>query len=142
MKETKKLKLSTDVYIWIGTTNKNEEEYYKYFEIDYKEDIDSQSYKPCQFCKDIGEKWYDEDFIFLPEPLEKEVSIEKLLEDSIVLDIGNVIKECHRLGIKKANAMFGYATPDGYSDKSCLHISTPYKNSYNDLKFIGKFLHN
>jgi hypothetical protein len=133
--------LGTHVYVWIGTTDKNEEEYYKYFELNCEYELDDPNYQVCGFCKDIGEKWYDEDFAFFPPPLEEEVSITELLEDSIVFDKENVVKKCNELGIKKANAMFGYATPDDFTEKGCLHVTAPYKENYNGLRYIGKFFH-
>jgi len=133
--------VGTHVYVWIGTTDKDEADYYKYFELDYSYEYGDKRTIICGFCKDIGEKWYDEDFAFFPSPLAQAVSIEKLLEDSIILDKENVIERCNALGIKKANTIFGYATPDSYTDEGCLHISQPYKDSYNGLKFIGKFLY-
>lgn len=133
--------LGTHVYIWIGTTYKSETEYYEYYKLDYTYELDDQDYRVCEFCKDVGEKWYDEDFIFLQTPLEKEVNIIDLLEDTIVLDKEHVIQKCNELGIKKANAIFGYATPDDHYKEGCLYLSHPYKDSYNGLKYIGRFLH-
>ena len=134
--------LGTHVYVWIGTTCKREEDYYNYFTIDCTYEIDDPNYKPCGFCKDVGERWYDEDFIFCTPPLKKEVEIAELLNDSIILNKEDVVKKCKEIGIIKANTIFAYATPDDYSEEGCLHISKPYKESYNDLKYIGKFLHN
>ncbi len=52
------------VHLWLGVNFTEEEDYMKYFEIDYSSDyeIDDPQYPVCQFCTDIGERWYDEDF--------------------------------------------------------------------------------
>ena len=132
----------THIYLWIGTNNMSEEDYYQYFKLDYiEEDIYSENYKVCDFCKDIGEKDYDEDFLFTPKPLKKNVPVVSLVKDFFTVDFEKIIKASDDLGIKEANAFFGYATPDAHKENGCLHISKPYKKHYNDLVFIGKFLY-
>ena len=131
------------VHLWIGTSNKTEEEYYKYFEIDYsEEDFDSPNYKPCQFCKDIGEKWYDEDFIIIHTPLENEVDVKELLKQQYstidTSEYSKILVECKKHNISKANVLFNYAVSDNTRDS----ISIPHKNkNFNGLKYIGLFLH-
>ncbi len=131
------------MYLWLGTTNKNEEEYYKYFDIDYSiEDINDTEYKPCQFCKDIGEKWYDEDFIIMNAPLKKEVNIETFLRTEYSAidkqEYKKVLNRCMRLNISKANALISYAVSDKEND----FLKIPDEEIYfNDLKYIGRFLH-
>lgn len=43
------------IHIWIGTTHKTEEEYLKYFELDYSTegDFDDPDYKLCLFVKTL-----------------------------------------------------------------------------------------
>lgn len=124
------------IHIWIGNTKKSEEEYYKYFELDYSTegDFDDPNYKVCQFCQDIGEKWYDEDFIGIIPLFEEPVEIRTLL-DSISLKPESyqpVIDKCTELGITTANAVF-------YLTDAEIQIPKPYKKSYNDLVYIGLF---
>lgn len=135
--------LGTHVHVWIGITDKKEEEYYKYFELNYDYELDNEDYIVCEFCKDVGIKWYDEDFSFFPEPLKEKIEIIDLLKDSIVLEEEKkaVVKKCYELGLKKANAMFGYAIPDDFYKDGCFQVSKPCKEYYNGLKYIGKFLH-
>lgn len=128
---------SQKVHLWIGTNTTSEEKYLKYFELDYSTegDLDDPNYTPCQFCKDVNIKWYDEDFIGIIPRHEKEVDIDTILEDAAV-DLGEfekIKKICFKLGIKKANAIFWYADSE-------LNINQPYKDSYNGLKYIGVFI--
>lgn len=124
------------IHIWIGTTTKTEEEYLKYFELDYSTegDFDDPDYKECQFCKDISEKWYDEDMIGIM-PISKDCQpiavllkeIEPLLQKS---EIAAINDKCKSLGLNHGNAIFYYTDSD-------LVINNPYKENYNDLKYIG-----
>lgn len=136
-------KLNTHEYIWIGTTDKSKEEFDKYFELDCDHDIDDPEYVPCGLCKDCGEKWYDEDVLYVEGPLDEEVPIRELLEGTMISDSDKeiIIQKCNNLGISKANTMIGYPTPDDYIEENCFHVSKPYKDSYNGLKYIGKFSH-
>jgi hypothetical protein len=132
----------THIYLWIGINNKSEDEYSQYFKLDYIEgNIYSKKYKVCNFCKDIGEKYYDEDFILTPKPLKKNIPVGLLIKDFFTIDNEKIIKASYAVGIKKANAFFGYATPDAHKEEGCLNISKPYKEYYNELVFIGKFVY-
>ena len=128
--------LSSDQYLWIGTNFMPIEKYNKYFELDYStEDLDDPDYKVCDFCKDIGDNWYDEDFLAYPEPLKKEVDIGKLIDKLIFSKLNckqEIINRCHSLGITKANALFFYKASE-------LTLKKPYKENYNGLKYIGIF---
>jgi hypothetical protein len=97
------------VHLWLGTTYNTEEEYQAYFELDLENDLDSPNYKNCQFCKDVGDDWYDEDFIGIIPRLDKEVGLDEILEDSMVSikDFKKVKKVCSDYGIEKVNAIFG-----------------------------------
>lgn len=124
------------VHLWIGTNFAPEEEYNAYFELDYSTegDFESPKYRVCQFCKDIGELWYDEDFIGIIPRLDEEVELDELLVEAAVVDteLKKIKKVCLSLGIKKANAIFWYADGD-------VTVPKPYKDSYNGLKYIGLF---
>ena len=123
------------IHLWIGTNKTPEEEYLQYFELDYSTegDFDSPNYKICQFCVDIGEKWYDQDFIGIIPRSTEDIEIDNILADSSIdEDEWNRIKRiCEQKGIIKANAMFWYADADlkiGNIDKT-----------FNGLKYIGVF---
>jgi Immunity protein 22 len=122
------------VHLWIGTTKKSEEKYMAYFELDYSVDLDDPKYKVCGFCKDIGDVWYDEDFIGIIPRLDTPVDLDEILVDLIVAktELKKVKKACAELGIKKANAIVWYA--DG-----TVKVPKPHKTSYNGLKYIGLF---
>ena len=124
------------IHLWIGANKMPEEEYLKYFELDYSTegDFNSPDYKICQFCLDIEKKWYDQDFIgIIPRSYNNNDLNNLLSESSIDIDEwDNIKKICEQYGIKEANAMFWYADAD-------LIIPKPYKNEYNGLKYIGVF---
>ena len=120
------------VHIWVG--NNFDEGYHSYFELDYNLDIDIESleYKICGFCKDVGKKWYDEDWLGAfqhPKPVSLDILLEEVSVSSDVLD--NIKRICKEKGFIQANAMFWYY--DGnlvVSDKEKL---------YNNLVYIGVF---
>lgn len=124
------------VHLWIGTVHKTEKEYSKYFELDSSTegDFDDPNYKVCEFCKDVGLKWYDHDFIGIIPLFEDEVDLDVILEEAAIdeEEWSKVKKICKNLGIDKANAIFWYQDPD-------LDIKKPYKDNYNGLKYIGLF---
>jgi hypothetical protein len=124
------------VHLWLGVNFIDEKEYLKYFEIDYSSDyeIDDPQYPVCQFCADVGERWYDEDFIGIIPRKPVLVEIDAMLGESAIdaSEWSRVKAMCARLGIVKMNAMFWY------SDGS-LNISTPLKEHYNGLRYIGLF---
>lgn len=70
------------VHLWMGTNIEPESEYQKYFELDYNSELDEPSYKVCGFCKDIGQRRYDEDFIGIIPRKDKEVELDVLLQES------------------------------------------------------------
>jgi hypothetical protein len=127
-------------HLWIGVTHKSDEEYFKYFEIDCEHEIDDPNYKPCGFCKDTGWQWYDEDFSLFLAPFQENMTIIKLLEKTTInkQEYKKILNKCEELGISKANALFSYGVPDEYKGE-IRDISKPYKDSYNDLKYIGLF---
>jgi hypothetical protein len=124
------------IHIWIGTTFKEEDDYLQYFELDYSTegDFEDPEYKLCQFCTDIGVEWYDEDFIGIIPLLERNVPITEILKE-IPLEqneIEKVLFVCTEIGLSIANAIFYYTDSE-------LIIQKPYKDNYNDLKYIGVF---
>lgn len=122
------------VHLWIGTVNKTENEYLEYFKLDYSGlDIDDPDYKVCGFCKDIGKRWYDEDFLGNIPLWEKDVELDEILVEAAVSEVDKekVIAKCNELGIKKANAVLWYSESD-------LKIPDPNK-SFNGLRYIGEF---
>jgi hypothetical protein len=124
------------IHIWVGTTHKNEEEYMQYFELDYSTDGDFEDpeYKLCQFCKDIGIKWYDEDFTGIIPVLENNVPVIEILKEIPIKqnEIDKVLSVCKELGLLMVNVIFYYTDSE-------LIIQKPYKDNYNDLKYIGLF---
>lgn len=122
------------IHVWVGTNFAPEDEYLKYFELDYTAELDEPAYIVCGFCKDVGIRWYDEDFIGIIPRRSEEVSIDEILTESSVdpSEMDNLKAECLRLGITKANAIFWY------SDGATV-VSKPIKTSYNGLKYIGLF---
>jgi hypothetical protein len=124
------------VHLWIGSNFSSEEEYLQYFKLNYDENVstDDPTYKICDFCKDIGIRWYDEYFIGIIPRFEQEEDLDTILEEAAVdIDELDRIKEtCSNLGIEKANAIFWYQDAE-------LEISKPYKENYSGLKYIGVF---
>jgi len=124
------------VHLWLGINFIEEEEYLKYFKIDYSSDyeIDDPQYPVCQFCVDVGERWYDEDFIGIIPRKPTRVHIDAMLGDSAIdrSEWNRVKAICTSLGIMEMNAMFWY------SDGS-LQIPMPLKESYNGLRYVGLF---
>ncbi|MNJ37360.1 hypothetical protein D3C77_321760 [compost metagenome] len=122
------------VHVWVGTNFSPDPVYLKYFELDYSIDMDDPAYKVCEFCQDLGIKWYDEDFIGIILRKTQEVGLDEILKESSVdpSELSNVKAECVRLGITKANAIFWY------SDGGVV-VSRPFKASYNGLAYIGLF---
>lgn len=124
------------VHLWVGTNFQPEEQYLEYFKLDYsvEGDFDDPAYKLCGFCRDIGTKWYDEDFIGIIHRKDREVSLSEILEEAAVdsSEKASVVAQCLKLGINKANSIFWYAD-------SNLEIKEPIKDEYNGLKYIGLF---
>lgn len=128
--------MENKVHVWIGNNFSLEEEYIKYFELDYsvEGDFDNPNYKLCGFCKDIGIQWYDIDVIGIIPRHNEEVILDELLLDAAIDDneFISVKKKCANLGIKKANAIFWYQDAE-------LVLKKPIKSQYNGLKYIGLF---
>lgn len=123
------------VHLWVGTNLESDEKYLEYFELDPRDiDIDDPEYRVCEFCKDIGEVWYDQDFIGIIPRSETEIDLDEiLLEAAVDEDEKDKVKKiCIENGITKANAIFWYQDPE-------IEIPRPYKADYNGLKYIGMF---
>ncbi|SHG42966.1 immunity 22 family protein [Pedobacter caeni] len=115
------------VHIWLGQVQKEEEDYFEYF---------NQEDGSSEFSKDIGtEEEYDEDFIGMLPLFEQELPILQILEDEVPIDeedIPKALQRCNELSMEFANAVF-------YLSDSSVVISEPYKNSYNGLIYIGLY---
>ncbi len=95
--------INNKVHIWIENNFSSADDYIRYFELDYSTDgdIDDPDYQVCGFCKELGIKWYDEDFIGIIPRENKEVSIDDFLE-AVAVDEGekeNVKTKCNASGI-------------------------------------------
>lgn len=128
--------IKNKVNLWIGNNFSSADDYTRYFELDYSNDgdIDDPDYKICGFCKGLGIKWYDEDFIGIIRRESKAVPLDDLLEEAAI-DEGvkeNVKSKCYASGIQKANALVWYAD-------SALAVKPDPSVSYNGLKCIGLF---
>lgn len=109
------------INIWIGLTDKSEEDFYDYF--------NSEKDTTCGFCLDIGEESYDEDFIGIHYDSEN-TDLDKIIDETPDSGLYSVLKQiCKSKGINKANAMF-YYTEDLDIDRSI---------KYNSLTHIGEF---
>ncbi len=112
------------IHIWLGSTTKDEEEYYEYFDQD--ENI-------AQFSRDIGVEEYDEDFsCFLP-PFSESISVLELLKETDISesDLELAIQKCTDLKLFKGNCVFYmYVLP-------YIEIQKPYKENYNGAKYLG-----
>lgn len=113
------------IHLWIGTTTKTEREYEEYF---------GQNNDVSPFGKDIGIEEYDEDFIGIIPPFEQEIALSDILNEAPIdsSDIKSVLEECKRLNIEKANVVL-------YLTDASVEILKPYKDNYNELKYIGLF---
>ncbi|WP_370079799.1 immunity 22 family protein [Lysinibacillus sp. RC46] len=123
------------VHIWVGINHDESNVFEKYFELDYSDpdiDIDDSEYNVCQFCKDIGERWYDEDLIGVFRTEELRNIKEFLGELSVSSEIGIEIQDTSKeKGFESINSMFYYMDPE-------LVISDETK-LYNKLTYIGVF---
>jgi len=113
------------IHIWIGTTSKSEEEFEKYFD---------QDNEISEFALDIGIEEYDEDFIGIIPIFSKTESIDTLLKEIPLKQhlYDTVVNKCKELGIINGNAIL-------YLTDSQVEVALPFKNKYNDLKYIGIF---
>ncbi len=123
------------VHIWAGINHDDTDVFEKYFELDYSDpdlDIDDPKYNVCQFCEDIGERWYDEDLIGVFRTEELRNIKEFLGELSVSSEVGIEIQDtCIEKGFESINSMFYYMDPE-------LVISDLNK-LYNKLIYIGVF---
>ncbi len=117
------------IFLWLGDTNKNQSQFDEYFKLDYSENIDDR--KVCGFCKDIGIKWYDEDFIGYLK-FDQKMTISEILENVPVSpdDIDEVLSICKELDIEFVNSVYWYSG----------EIESPSINKrYNELLYIGEY---
>jgi hypothetical protein len=117
------------IFLWLGVTSNNQEQFDEYFELDYSEDIDNR--KICGFCQDIGKKWYDEDFIGYLR-FNEEITILTILQQVPIneKDKSKVLDRCKDLGIELVNSVYWYSG----------EIEVPSKDKkYNELFYIGEY---
>lgn len=121
------------IHIWIGVSAKSPEDFDKYFELDSSSaTIDSPDYKVCQFCTDIEEKSYDDDFIAIyktDDIVKLSIALDELPVDEE--EYQKICRECEGLGYTEVNALFYYTDSE-------LVIKDRAKK-YNDLTYIGCF---
>lgn len=124
------------VHLWIGSNHDSDENYIKYFELDYSTegDFDDPSYKVCAFCQYLGVKWYDEDFIGIIPREDNDVPLGEILQEAAVdqSEMSNVKKVCSNLGIDKANSILWYSSSD-------IPTLPAIGSDFNGLKYIGCF---
>jgi len=132
------------VHVWVGNIHAtcvdgyvDDEVFWRYFELDENMDvdIDDSEYKVCQFCKDIGERWYDHDFlgIYFPKEFPQSVPVGELLDELTVSEeiLGEIEKICVGKGLQKVNVIFYYHSSEiSVEDTDKL---------YNGLHYIGAF---
>ena len=130
--------------IWIGTTDKSREEFMEYFNQDeymkelrdYEESRTKKRPNPdhrCQFCKDIGIKFYYPEFLkveildHLENPFEM---VKRMINNQFVPDwvIELYIKEEH---VSASNCIVCYI-PNGFKDKKKNQNIYIKKKSYDD----------
>jgi Immunity protein 22 len=117
------------IFLWIGKTTKNQEQFDEYFKLDYSDDKENR--KICGFCKDIGVKWYDEDFIGYLK-FNEEMSVSEILENVPINpdDIDEVLDKCKELNLEFVNAVYWYSGE--------IEILSDDKK-YNELLYIGEY---
>ncbi|WP_256582678.1 immunity 22 family protein [Pseudomonas sp. Irchel 3A5] len=124
------------VHVWVGINFSPESEYLQYFELDYstEDGFDDPDYRVCGFCKDVGVKWYDEDFIGIIARRDTPVTVDEILKDAPIdsSDWERAKNACAALGIIEANAVFWYTDGDGV-------ISISPEKTYNGLRYLGLF---
>lgn len=135
------------IHIWIGTSNKTEEQFYKYFDQskflkDNQRFNTDQTYARntpdfnlrSQFSKDIDKQYdYDTDWITIYYS-RKKISIQAAIEELPIWDDQTeveIYQACVNKGISTVNAILCYADEE-------LNIEEALE-SYNDLIYIGSF---
>ncbi|KIO74626.1 hypothetical protein TH53_25350 [Pedobacter lusitanus] len=122
------------IHVWAGTSDKTEEQFYKYFDQSKFQKDNSDSNLRSQFGKDLDlQDVYDEDWITIYYS-RKKISIQMAIEELPVWDdqieVG-IYQACVGKGLSTVNAIFCYADDNLSMDK-------PLK-SYNNLIYIGCF---
>ncbi len=116
------------IFLWLGNTTKNQQQFDEYFKIDYTENSNREI---CGFCQDIGEEWYDEDFIGYLRFDEKMSVSEVLKLVPISLDdVNKVLEKCKKMNINSVNSVYWYSG----------EIAIPSENKkYNELFYFGEY---
>ncbi|MHA8113676.1 immunity 22 family protein [Kosakonia cowanii] len=104
------------VHLWIGSNYDSEEQYHSYFALDYSTDgdFDDPAYQVCPFCRYLGIKWYDEDFIGIIPREAEDVALDEILQEAAIDkdEISKVKAICSASGIEKTNAILWYSSGD------------------------------
>ncbi|BDR55767.1 immunity 22 family protein [Xylocopilactobacillus apis] len=128
-----------NIQIWIGNNFAAEDKYLKYFE--QNEDanpLDPNYVEECQFLANIGDIWFDPNFMVIPKRFAESQDIQTII-DIIKVDEAEKAKihqVCEILEITEANAVFWYVNADLEVE---LEVEKPYRENYNGLKYIGNF---
>lgn len=135
------------IHIWAGTSNKTEEQFYKYFD-QSKFLKDNQRFRTdetyprdtpdfnlrSQFSKAIGKQYdYDAEWITIYYS-RKRISIQAAIEELPIWDDKtevDIYQACTSKGLSIVNVILCYAD-------ETLNIDTPLEN-YNDMLYIGSF---
>lgn len=126
------------IHIWIGKVAYSEQEYWAYFDDSQSSVLDENGYARNKneiinspFSIDVGLEYdYNPDFIgfyFDKKPQKLEVVLQ---QQPAIEMIPQIIKDCHKKNILKANAMFYYSDDNLTIDKNKL---------FNGMQYIGKY---
>lgn len=135
------------IHIWVGTSSKTEEQFYKYFDqskfLKDNQRFNTEENYPrntpdfnlrSQFSKDIGKQYdYDADWITIYYS-RKKISIQAAIEELPVWDDQTeveIYQACVDKGISTVNAILCYADEELSIDQAL--------ESYNDLVYVGSF---
>lgn len=122
------------IHVWAGTSDKTEEQFYKYFDQSKFQKNDQDLNLRSQFCKDLNlQNSYDEDWMTIYHN-RKKISIQSMIEELPVWNDQTeveIYQACVKKGITTANAIFSYADDE-------LTIENQ-KGTYNGLSYVGSF---
>lgn len=117
------MSFTTKLHLWVGLTKLDESQYWNYFD---------DGNGDCQFCNDVNLDWLDQDFMGYSFK-DSEVNIQILIEETPEPQHHKqMIDDCLKKGIHKANAMFYYWGDDP--------INVNKNNKYNTLTYIGDYV--
>lgn len=128
-----------NIQLWIGNNFSSEEEYLKYFQQNENANpLDPEYVEECQFLADVGDIWFNTEYMIIPKrfssPQDIQIIINSIKVDEEEKD--KILHNCKKLGVMTANAVFWYVNADLDIE---LEVQKPYKENYNELKYIGNF---